>query len=238
LKKSLLLLLTPIFVFASASASFAADTLHLVQLAQITGTYDLYVSDSALKAVNRKTSAIFYSQAPRWQLLLCNPSRQVFTTMHPEQFSGKLGQAIVHFDTANFDNLKWTVDGKGTILGLPITNTHLNVTEATFRPETNPSRRNRIWTAEYAGFRQHRIPLSVCHALQRLYGLPLQEGIPIRVGFLNFEGERTTALETFSSKRVKVDMNYSVPANFKKVNGEIEALAAPQNNSGLEFFRP
>jgi len=210
----------------------------LLQLAQITGKYDLYLSESALKVVNCKTGAIFYSRAPRWELLLCNPSRQVFTTMPPEQFSGKLGQAIIHFDTANFDNLKWTVDGKGTILGLPVMNTHLKVKESQFRPETNPSRRNRIWTAEYAGLSQHQIPLSVCHALQRLYGLPLQEGIPIRVFFLDFHGERTTALETFRSNRVKLDMNYSVPANYKRVKGEIEALATPQTNSGLEFFRP
>jgi hypothetical protein len=239
LKKSLLLLLTPIFMLASAGAANAAEVLHLTQKAEISGSFELFISNSALKATNQKTGIIMYSQAPQWQLLLCNTHRQVFAKMPPGKFTGRMAQAITTFDTETLDNLNWKVAGKGNILGLPITSLSVTVRESQFREEPDPRRSNRLWTVEYSEFIQQGVPNTICHALQRLYGVPLTKGkgIPIRVAYLDYNREKTTALETFKCQHLKLDLSYSVPSTYKKVTTEMDVFATPSNNSGLEFFR-
>jgi len=237
LKKRFLLLLAPIFLLASAGPAFAIQAFHLVQHAQIAGTYDVYLTNFAFKAVNPKTGLTLYSRAPDWQLLICNARRQVFTTMPPSQFTGRLARAIENFDTERFDNLKWKVIGKGDVVGLPVTNARVQIKESLFRVSDDPRRNNRLWTAEYSAFDQFKIPEAVCHALQRHYGLPIHHGIPVRCAYLDFNGEKTTALDTFKFNKVDVDMAYDQPANYKRVKGELEVLAN-DNASGLEFFRP
>jgi hypothetical protein len=237
LKMRCLLPLALFFVLVSPAGAFAAEAIHLVQIAQIAGTFDIYLSENALKAVNSKTGLLLYSRAPRWDLVLCNTHGSVFTTMPAKQFSGRVARAIENFDTERFDNLKYTVDGKGNILGLPVTKTHVKVKESQFRLSDDQGRNNRLWTVEYVVFDQYRIPLAVCHAIQRLYGLPVHDGFPVRVGYLDPNGLRTTAVETFKFNRMKFNMTYIVPPSYRRVKDEVDVLAN-QHDSGLEFFHP
>jgi hypothetical protein len=221
-------------MLASTSAASAAEALHLVQRAELSGLYDLYFSDNAIKAINSKTGIILYSRAPHWELLICNSHRKVYATMPCEKFTGKLVRAIVTFDTEIIDSLKWTVYKKEKLWGRPVIRLHVNVKEAQIHKYAE---KNRTWTGEYVELDQKAIPVPVCHALQRLYGVALQNSIPIAFAYFNSQGEKTSGLDTFKCNRVKYDMNYSVPAGYKRVHDELE-LSGTQSNSALEFFRP
>jgi hypothetical protein len=198
--------------------------------------YDLYVSNNALKAVNRTTGFVMYARAPAWELLICNPLRKVYCIMPCQGFTGKMSHTISMIDPAALEHLNWGVGKRETFKGLPAIHSQASMKESEFHAGLSPSRGNRLWTGDYIELEQQLVPATVCHALQCLYGLPLRNNLPLRVSYFDFGDKKNTALETFICKHVKVDMNYSAPRDFKKVASEMDVCAAEQKESEFDFL--
>jgi hypothetical protein len=236
LKKTSPLFLLTCFILCT-NACRAAEVLQLVQNTTLGGIYDLYVSNNALKAVNRTSGFVMYSHAPAWQLLICNPLRKVYCTMPSRNFTGKMSHNICMIDPAALENLRWGVGKRESFKGLPAIHSRASITESEFRSGLDPRHANRVWKGEYIELEKQLIPATVCHALQGLYGLPLRDNIPLRVSYFDFgDGKKSTALETFICKRVKIDMNYSAPRDFKKVATEMDVCAAQEQQSEFDFL--
>jgi len=206
-------------------ASRAADAFQFTQVSKLAGPYDLFVSKEALKAINRDTGFVLYSQAPDWQILLCNPPRKVYATMPSDKFTGNMAHTISMIDAVTIEHLQFVPGSKKeTLMGLQVIHSTASIKESEFRTGLDPTTA-RVWSGDCWELDQHLVPVRVCHALQRLYGLPLRNNLPLRVLYHDLDKTMTAALETFKCKQGKVDVSYSVPPNFKKVSTEMEVCA-------------
>jgi hypothetical protein len=234
LRKLSLLFLFLLTLVLLPDACRANESFHFTQQSKLAGPYDLYVSDDAIKAVNRKTGFALYSRAPGWQVLICNPARKVYCTLPSEQFTGKLAHTISLIDPATMEHLQYRPGKKETFLGLRVVHSQASIKESEFRSNLDPSK-SRVWTGDCIEFEDKLVPIPIWHALQRLYGLPLRNNLPLRVSYHDVGNTVTVALDTSACKRGKFDMNYSVPDNFKKVSTEME-VCAPAGKSELDFL--
>ena len=211
----------------------------IMQRSHFLGRRDVYLTDSAFKAINPVTGHILITTAPDWQVLIANSRSKLYFLTPFETWLGRkvaVGERTVSGMTAKQAR---PVKGERIICGLKATKMAVNSTGLEKRYFSGVRDINDFDLGEYWVTNDLPFPRKARNTICTFYQLPMISGFPLEATYRRSKKDMDVQhLQTTEVKRKSIDSSiFTVPQNFKRANFEAEVWVDDKTRLMLEIFR-
>ncbi len=218
-----LLSLWAIISWASRAQAAEQSTLFR-QESKVLGAADLLVSKSGIRLSMPKTNLTLIAHAPDWKLVFLSSTGHKYFVTTAGHFRAPSAISISLIRTSDTSILKPHLVEESTLLGVKA-----NKIEMVGEPPLKTGDRHwqklllhsaTVWTQPIAGMPPH-----VVRAIEEMYALPANKGVPLQVVTVNNKGrqEKELTLLKISSKPFNAG-DFTVPANYAPVTNQEDLI--------------
>lgn len=196
------------------------------------GGQEISIAPDAVKWVNPRTGVSTVATAPTWTVCSFNPRLKVRYDCAPENFQGFTNYTVAMFTGQVFGDMPMSKLGSATLLGHKVEQYGFD------RKSDTPIRKKwDIKKARLYGIRDRSVDPHVIMLLQRIWGGPQVDVIPVAFRYETVKSKRFEALTTSSIRRANFEPKvFSVPAGLRSVEQEQFVIRDIDEQEGFHSF--
>ncbi|MBX9694007.1 MAG: hypothetical protein K2Z81_16600 [Cyanobacteria bacterium] len=215
----------------------------LTQVSKLTGSHRILITPKAFKIISPANHYVIVSKAPDWNVVAFNPRSKMMFETTLANFDGRLAYGSNTF--GNYLEHLPVLSGQksaDSVFGQQCRKVHMiNHGQDTKRSKTGKVYKAMMFetsdlqVVDYWSWSHSSVPPAVGKILYKIYRLPVQPGMPLRLVALNFEREKRVELDTKTFKKVTItDDAFVVPQGMRKAKSEIEMINDPRRQQALK----
>ncbi len=225
-------------VGSSESALAKDNAWTLLQTGKVSGEATVQVTGNAVKAHKKTAADTVLCTPPEFLVTLYNDKTKAYFVTPIEKWRarllGSLGGALSGPEaTPKRTSKSEVIAGIKTVCW-----TAINTDPLTVRTEKNSKGVPReVAAIDYWLADDIKVAPNIATVLSFFHGLPKLPGVPIRVKYRYTSGDTYTYVDTYSAKRINLDISsLKPPANYRKVNTDMEVFIDKKTEVLMEMF--
>jgi len=218
------LFLTLVVVPLNAIASPTERGTLFLQESKILGSTELLVGKSGIRLDVPKTKTTLIACAPDWRLILVNDNQHKYFISEKNNFHAPSGLTVALYRTSDTSVLKAKSMQPTSLLGVKVNKVEMTGEQA-MRPGDPKWRKLLLHSATAWIDQTCPLPPPVVRAIENMYSLPSNRGLPLQVTTVNNKGnvERELVLLKVSAKSVSAS-DFTVPKRYLAVTKQEELM--------------
>jgi hypothetical protein len=209
-------------VSLNAAKAQADDGYYSYQTSSTMGDQDTYVTNSALKIVDRSHGNVVVSAAPSWKVFAFNTrTKRICSFSSPRTFTGIGNKLATVTGGVTLYNIPLKPTGKTILHGIRSIElqTPKSFVNKQIKDKEHESADPRfVQSAQMLVAEKVILPVEAATVLSRFYGVPLQRAMPLQFKYINCRGDLNTILLTSDLKPIKlVVTDFEIPKDYKTV---------------------
>lgn len=209
----------------SRSASANEKGWILTQRSQTLGDQYVYLSPSGLKCVNPQEGLGLMIRAPNWIVVLFNDKTKLYYQTTIDKWKRDLAQRGINTQDVSMNG--WVRKQTKSIAGLKATQYVSKADDLSIQRmmAKRGKRGTSIKSAEYWVSEDIAVPPKLANMLQAAYGLPSTHSVPLRLSYVNRDGNSQLLLETYRAQTTSIPQGYfNLAAVYRPARTEAEVI--------------
>jgi hypothetical protein len=209
----------------------------LKQKTGMMGEHTLYVSSKGIRVDSKETDYVILLKPPAWRVILFNRKTKTVYEVDADLWQGRLAFGVAGLASAGrFDGLSRRDAGVCQDSGVKARRILMMSTHPTVVIRSDGTKQldgQLVRSCEYFVAADMPIPAKAAHVVQRFYKIPLADGIPLHLTFVNEYGGRKPELETRECRTEVLPASiFANPEGYQRVKRDSD-VALDSANQGL-----
>jgi hypothetical protein len=200
----------------------------LTQESKLAGANSILLSKSGFKLEAPKAHYTILMRPPAWNVIFYSDKSRAMYETDARHWQGDVALTASLITTGRFSAMVPDKSKKETFMDLSAS--HIFLKDPSGKPQSPDGASNEIrdtaYSADYWVTQTFSTPPAVAQVMTKLYRLPLVDnGIPLKLSFLNEHGHKKTEVDTRSCTETQIDASaFAPPKNYQRVKSEKEVL--------------
>lgn len=206
----------------NASKAQADDGYYSYQTSSTMGDQDTYVTNTAVKIVDRSHGTVVVATAPTWKVYAFNNrTKRICSFVSPRTFTGIGNKLATVTGGVTLYNTPLKQTGKTVLHGISSIElqTPKSFVDKQIKDKEHESADPRfVQSAQMLVAEKVLLPVEAATVLSKFYGVPLQRAMPLQFKYISCRGDLNTILLTSELKPIKlVATDFEIPKGYKTV---------------------
>jgi hypothetical protein len=198
----------------------------LTQKSTRLGDCYLYISPQGFHLVNPHSGFTISARAPEWRVYMYNTRSHLYYESSMEAWCR---DTLIETGYDEWSaNSKWVNKGAVKICGYKGTMYQIDGTMRTHNANGTLSENKTLVGAQYVLAEGYQVSPKFARMMNVVFNLPMKEGIPLRMNYINDKGLKPHVLDTYRIDRCKLaPENFNLPVGYTLAHSRAEIMADP-----------